>query len=149
MYEAKRYQELEERFVTSVRAYQDNTTEERRQEEGKLRQVKVRAEDDLRTAEADQSVVRDYVGYVKARYTEILEETDKAHDLQIAEIQNKQNSEHEHTIKLYNETRGEKVILQRRNKELAEQMMRYQDELSEVKMVQQGTNGRWVVGWVA
>ena len=82
-------------------------------------------------------MVRDYVGYVKARYTEILEETDKVHDLQVGEIQNKQNAEQEHTIKLYNETRGEKVILQRRNKELSEQMMRYQDELSEAKMLMQ------------
>ena len=34
--------------------------------------------------QADQSVVRDYVGYVKARYDEILEQTDAAHDQQVS-----------------------------------------------------------------
>ena len=51
-----------------MRAYQENIADERRQEEGRLREVKAQADDNLLQAQADQGVVRDYVGYVKDRY---------------------------------------------------------------------------------
>ena len=81
----------------------------------------------------EKAVMKQYVEYVHARYDEVMDIEDVRHDREMANIATGQAKDYESIVKALAEMRGQKAILQRRNKDMAEEIMQWKDELAASK----------------
>lgn len=133
MYEAQRYQELQEELLRKDALLEERSRRMQEQRESEMESVKEAAKHDLEAVKSEQAALRGYVDYVKERYAEVIQTEESRHDDEVSAIAASQTKAMEELEKKVHTLRSQKVANERKVKQVNDELMRAKFELAECK----------------
>jgi len=141
LYEARRYQDLEETHLRQVAEFQKKLRDKdacRAEESAKAKEEQLAA---VKNLEGGQDALKQYAEYVKTRYEEVMQQQEDEYERKIMELERSKVDGFDKISNRANELRSQKAVLDRKVKNMTEEILQLRFQLAEARQGAQDKDG--------